>query len=89
MNANDILNTHLRDIVKTLLPDAYAEHDEIFQAGKFFHNDPGPFLGRAVMWKLQMKLHKDLGDKGWTISFPVGSFTGGHFLIPQLDLKLK
>ena len=49
MNANDTLNDHLRDIIKTLLPDTYAEYDKIFQAGKFFHNDPGPFLGRAVM----------------------------------------
>lgn len=89
INANQVLHAHLREIVQVLLPDTYAEYDAIFNAGKVFDNDSAPFLGKAIMYKLQLKLHKDLGDRGWTISLPVGSFTGGHLIIPQLELKLK
>jgi hypothetical protein len=60
-----------------------------FDAGVWFTDDPGPFLGRAVIYKLQGRLHKDRYDVGPSVSFPVGQFTGGEMLFPQLNLKLQ
>ncbi|KAF9486633.1 hypothetical protein BDN71DRAFT_1437447, partial [Pleurotus eryngii] len=41
-------------VVKTLLPEQYEKYQEAFEAGVWFADeDPGPFLGRAVIWKLQ------------------------------------
>lgn len=77
--------------MKVLLPENYARYQQAFESGHFYKLDvdPGPFLGRAVIWKMQLGLHKDMGDVGHSVSFGFGSYTGGHMIIPQLNLKLK
>jgi hypothetical protein len=70
-------------------PELYLEYQEAFEAGIWFQDDPGPFLGRAVIYKLQSKLHKDRNDVGPSASFPVGCFEGGEMLFPQLRSKLR
>jgi hypothetical protein len=70
-------------------PELYLEYQEAFEAGVWFQDDPGPFLGRAIIYKLQSKLHKDRNDVGPSASFPVGYFEGGEMLFPQLRSKLK
>jgi len=69
-------------------PQYYAKYREAFDAGVWFTNDPGPFLGRSIIYKLQGKLHKDSKDLGPSACFPVGSFKGGEMLIPQFQTKL-
>lgn len=69
-------------------PKVYAQYREAFDAGVWFNEDPGPFLGRSVVYKLQSKLHKDGNDAGPSASFAVGSFEGGEMLIPQFGTKL-
>lgn len=59
-----------------------------FKAGVFLRDDPGPFLARALIYKLQGRLHKDRHDIGPSVSFGVGDFMGGEMLLPQLGLKL-
>ena len=36
-------------------PDIYKEYKEAFEAGIWFQDDPGPFIGRAIIYKLQSK----------------------------------
>lgn len=62
-------------------------YKKAFDAGVWFAQDPGPFLGRAIIYKLQGVLHRDRNDVGPSICFPVGSFTGGEMLFPQLNSK--
>ena len=71
-----------------LMPDYYQRYREAFEAGQWIESDPGPWLGRAIVYKLQVALHKDKQDVGPTASFPVGYFTGGEMLLPQLNAKL-
>ena len=54
-----------------------------------FEEDPGPFLRRAIIFKLQGKLHKDGRDAGPSVSFGVGDYEGGEIYFPQLGAKLK
>lgn len=75
--------------LKAALPEWYALYRKAFDAGAWFQKDPGPFLARAIIYKLQGRLHKDKRDTGPSISFPVGDFTGGEMLVPQLGAKLQ
>jgi hypothetical protein len=70
-------------------PALYQEYEAAFKAGVWLREDPGPFLGRAIIYKLQSKLHRDKNDVGPSASFPVGFFDGGEMLLPQLGTKLK
>lgn len=84
------------DIAKALavmfeaaFPKLYEEYQEAFDAGVWLQSDPGPFLARAIVYKLQSKLHKDGNDVGPSACFPVGKFEGGEMLFPQLKTKLR
>jgi hypothetical protein len=74
---------------KAVFPEWYDEYKEAFDAGVWFADDPGPFLGRAVVYKLQGRLHRDRHDVGPSVSFPVGQFNGGEMVFPQLNVKLQ
>ena len=85
-----------QDIAKALavmfeaaFPKVYEEYQEAFDAGVWLQGDPGPFLARAIVYKLQSKLHKDGNDVGPSVCFPVGHYEGGEMLIPQLGTKLR
>jgi hypothetical protein len=69
-------------------PDIYQKYREAFDAGVWITEDPGPFLARALIYKLQGKVHKDRKDLGPSVCFPVGYFDGGEMLFPQLRTKL-
>jgi hypothetical protein len=73
---------------KAVFPKVYAEYRQAFDAGVWLQEDPGPFLGRSIVYKLQSKLHNDGNDVGPSASFAVGSFEGGEMLVPQLKTKL-
>jgi hypothetical protein len=70
-----------------LFPAAYKKFSEAFAAGVWVKDDPGPWLGRALIYKLQGSLHIDDKDEGPTVSFPCGFFNGGEMIMPQLDVK--
>lgn len=72
-----------------VFPEKHAQYKEAFEAGVWFQHDPGPFLGRAVIYKLQGRLHKDCHDLGPSASFGVGQYTGGEMLIPQFPSKFS
>ena len=51
--------------------------------------DKGPWLGRALIYKLQGSLHVDEKDIGPTVSFPCGNYSGGEMLVPQFKGKFR
>lgn len=82
------LARRLSAMFEVLMPECYNTYKDAFEAGVWSDDDPGPWLGRAIVYKLQVSLHKDKEDAGPAVSFPVGSFSGGEMLIPQLKAKL-
>ncbi|KAG2157551.1 hypothetical protein DEU56DRAFT_750619 [Suillus clintonianus] len=41
-------------------PAFYAKYEAAFLTGRWTVTDPGPLLGRVLMWKLQVMPHQDL-----------------------------
>ncbi|KAH9897076.1 uncharacterized protein BXZ73DRAFT_62974 [Epithele typhae] len=87
------ITSYVAGLFKVGFPEAYAEYQEAFEAGRWIWvnepegagwEDDGPWLNRAVVWKLQLGMHLDKGDGGLTVTFPVGFFTGGAMELPQL-----
>lgn len=71
-----------------LYPKYYRKYKAAFDAGVWIKQDPGPFIGRVIVWKLQVSLHQDRSDAGPTAAFPNGMYEGGEFYAPELDAKL-
>ncbi|KAG1735277.1 uncharacterized protein EDB91DRAFT_1083733 [Suillus paluster] len=67
----------------------YAKYEAAFLTGHWTVTDPGPLLGRVLVWKLQVMPHQDGLDAGPSIIFNMGKFTGGECYITNLKLKLK
>ena len=80
---------HVGTFLEEIFPDWFTQYNNAFLAGRMFEDDPGPFLGRAIIYKLQGKLHKDQRDAGPSVSFGVGYYEGGEIYFPQLKAKLK
>jgi hypothetical protein len=72
-----------------LFPAEYEKFCHAFNAGYWVKGDPGPWLGRALIYKLQGNLHVDDKDEGPTVSFPCGFFEGGEMIVPELFAKLR
>lgn len=70
---------------KVLFPKHYDQYKEDFERGVWDRTDPGPFLGRAVVFKLQVYLHQDGLDRGPTVSISAGYYAGGAMHFPDLD----
>jgi len=87
--ATNLVAKRLSILFKALMPDCYKTYKAAFKAGAWIKSDPGPWVGRAIVYKLQLNLHKDKEDGGPAASFPVGFFSGGEMLIPQLNAKLS
>ena len=49
-------------IFKELFPEDYKEHKKAFDAGVWFEEDPGPWLGHAIIYKLDGLIHIDRND---------------------------
>ncbi|KAL1937067.1 hypothetical protein VTO73DRAFT_15136 [Trametes versicolor] len=79
----------LAEMFKALFPLEYEEYRQAFDAGVWFQEDEGPWLGRAIVYKLDVNLHFDHQDGGPTATFPVGQFEGGAMEIPQLNARLE
>ena len=83
------LAEHLAVMYKVLFPELYEKLKPAFDAGRWFKQDPGPWVGRALVYKLQVELHLDGNDVGPSVSFPCGDFSGGQMLVPQLEAKFR
>ena len=69
-------------------PEEYAKYRNAFEAGVWIREDPGPWLGRAIVYKLQVTQHQDRTDAGPTAIFNVGQYIGGNLYLTSLGLKL-
>lgn len=67
----------------------YNQFAKAFRAGVWMTEDEGPWLGRALIYKLQGKLHVDKRDRGPTVTFPCGNYTGGEMIVPQFRGKFR
>lgn len=74
---------------KITFPDVYERCKDAFAAGVWFEDDPGPWLGRAIVYKLPSRMHKDAKDGSPAAIFPCGYYTGGHCVLPQLGAVYK
>jgi hypothetical protein len=74
---------------KVSWPEDYEKYRKAFEAGVWVEDDPGPWLGRAIVWKLQVLPHRDGLDGGPTAIFCLGRFSGGECYLPDLHIKLR
>jgi hypothetical protein len=47
----------LGEYFSAAFPDEYTKYKEAFDAGVWNLEDPGPWLGRALVYKLQVRPH--------------------------------
>ena len=80
---------YLAGMFKAAFPDYYHKYSQAFEAGQWTDSDPGPWLGRAVVWKLQVGTHRDGLDEGPAACFPCGKYEGGHLCLPDLNALLQ
>ena len=78
---------YLATLFKAFMPQEYKKYRNAFEAGKWVTGDPGLWLGRLIIFKLQGLVHKDTNDLGPSVCFPVELFEGGEMLVPQLGAK--
>lgn len=89
MHATRTIALLLAEMFKTVFPEDYERYRKAFDAGVWIEADPGPWLGRAIVYKLDVNLHFDGLDGGPTATFPLGQFTGGTLELPQLWARLQ
>ncbi|KAG1722153.1 hypothetical protein EDB19DRAFT_1590646, partial [Suillus lakei] len=82
------LALYLAAMFHEAFPNFYMKYEWVFKAGKWAVIDPGPFLSRVIIWKLDVCLHQDGLDEGPAVIFPIGYFSGGECYLPDLKLKL-
>jgi hypothetical protein len=73
---------------KVAYPDYFSTYSDAFKAGVWIDSDPGPWIGRVIVWKLQVLTHQDGLDDGPTAIFNCGRYRGGELYLPDLGLKL-
>ncbi|KAL0059543.1 hypothetical protein AAF712_013688 [Marasmius tenuissimus] len=86
-------NECLEECVEATIEVFHEEQHKVFSkargAARVVGNEGGGcFIGRAIVYKLPLYLHCDVGDEGVSVSFPAGRFTGGYLIIPQFGVKL-
>ncbi|KAG1725983.1 hypothetical protein EDB19DRAFT_1592285, partial [Suillus lakei] len=79
----------LKEMFKVAYPDDFKIYQKAFDAGVWEVADPGPWLGRAIVWKLNVLPHRDGLDGGPTAIFCLGHFSGGEAYLTDLKLKLQ
>lgn len=89
LRASRPMALRLAALFKKAWPAFYEKYQKAFDAGVWEREDPGPFCGRAIVWKLQVMPHRDGLDAGPAACFPMGSFSGGELYLPDLQLKLR
>lgn len=87
------ISSLLGSILKSVWSNYFTAYTKVFTAGHWFLEDPGPFLGHILVYKLQVHLHLDKNDAGPTTCFPVGTWKkdggGGCLLVPQPRAKFQ
>ncbi|KAL0579851.1 hypothetical protein V5O48_002160 [Marasmius crinis-equi] len=87
--ANQTLDNCIAAAMEVFFPDNYIVARKVREAGRIIPGEGGVYLGRAVVFKLQLLLHRDQNDFGVSTSFPSGYYCGGYLIIPQLKAKFR
>ena len=78
----------LDEMFRVSFPEFYKKHKKAFEAGKWFADAPGPWLGMAVVYKLQTEIHLDETDAVAPVAiFCCGQFTEGYLELPDLNMR--
>lgn len=86
--ATQVTAQEISDRFEALFPEVFAKYMKAFEAGVVNLFDLGPFIGRAIVWEMQVQVHQDGLDEGPGAIFPCGYYSGGYLYIPDLMLKL-
>ncbi|KAJ3854704.1 hypothetical protein EV368DRAFT_36283 [Lentinula lateritia] len=72
-------------------PDKWEEAMKRFKAGKWQAANPGPWVGKAIVYKLTSSIHPDEEDAEEcpTVTVPVGHFVGGHIQFLDIHARLQ
>lgn len=84
------IDVQLNTMFAASFPDAYEQYKTVSEAGKYLDADASVWLGRAILHKLQVELHRDGLDPPAmpAASFPTGKYSGGEMYLPDLGIKL-
>ena len=80
------LAIYLGEMFKISFPVYHERYRAAFAAGVWFTEE---WIGRAIVYKLQVSIHVDGLDDGPTAIFNFGYYTEGEMYIPDLGLKLQ
>ena len=87
--ASDTVASVLAAMFEALFPEEYQKYCAAFDAGAWHIEDSGPWIGRVIVFKLEVNLHADKLDGGPTATFPLGIFEGGWMEVPQLQARFQ
>ncbi|KAF6751248.1 hypothetical protein DFP72DRAFT_1071452 [Ephemerocybe angulata] len=82
------MSNAVRQRFKMVFLQYFEKYDTAFKAGQVITSDPGPFLGCALVWKLQVHPPQDGLDEVPAEIFPLGDFKDSELLLPNLMVKL-
>ena len=82
---------HVGQMFKVSFPEKHEEYQAAFAAGRYTLEDPGPWLGRAIVHKFQLHPHRDGLDPTHELAaaFNAGYYTGGSLYLMDLKVKLR
>jgi len=67
----------LASMFQAAFPDCYEKYRKAFEVGCWTKEDKGPWIGRVIVWKLQVSLYRDALDEGPTACFPCRNYEDG------------
>ncbi|KAG1733225.1 uncharacterized protein EDB91DRAFT_1031608, partial [Suillus paluster] len=74
---------------KAAFPKDFEIYCKAFAAGIWLEADPSPWLGRAIVWKLNVLPHCNGLDAGPAAIFCMGQYSGGECYLTDLQIKLR
>ena len=80
---------YLSTVFQHFMPTIHEKFRKAFAAGVWERTDPGPWIGRTIVYKLQVEPHVDPAEAGPTASFPCGSYDGGVMNLPTLGARVR
>lgn len=85
------IDLQLNTMFAASFPDLFEEYVAVAQAGNFYSEDASAWLGRAIVHKLQVEVHRDGLDPSGkpAATFPSGRYSGGEMYYPDLGLKFR
>lgn len=73
-----------------LIEAQFHDHMQLsFQAGKLYESAVGPYLARALIYKLQVDAHLDRRDHGLSAMTNSGRYYRGYLYFPQFWMRVK